>query len=167
MKAKRFNEDQLVRVLKEAEASAKTKDLCRDHGNSDAAIHNGKAKYTGTTVSEAHRLKWLEQEYAKLKRRLPEAELDNAATTHLLGREWRARRRGVRRSLYHDRSRRPESTPLRTHIEDMAQPGDRLRQHPPCDVQDHGRSDHGDRGGRWARPCGQCGGCDQLPLFVA
>ncbi len=40
------------------------------------------------TVSEAHRLKWLEQEYAKLKRRLAEAELDNAATTDLLGREW-------------------------------------------------------------------------------
>ncbi len=47
MKAKRFNEDQLIRVLKEAEASAKTKDLCRHHGNSEAAIHNGKAKYAG------------------------------------------------------------------------------------------------------------------------
>ncbi len=91
MKTKRFTEEQIIGVLKEAEAGAKTKDLCRRHGISDATFYNWKAKYAGMTVSEARRLKELEQENAKLKRLLADAELDKAALKDLLGRNvWSA-----------------------------------------------------------------------------
>jgi transposase InsO family protein len=79
VKTKRFNEEQIIGVLKQTEAGAKTKDLCRRHGISDATFYNWKAKYAGMTVSEARRLKELEQENAKLKRLLAEAELDKWA----------------------------------------------------------------------------------------
>ena len=79
MKAKRFTEKQIIGVLREADAGAKTKELCRRHGISEATFYNWKAKYAGMTVSEARRLKELEQENAKLKRLLAEAELDKAA----------------------------------------------------------------------------------------
>ena len=79
MKGKRFSEEQIIAVLKESEAGAKTKDLCRRHGISEPTFYNWKAKYAGMTVSEARRLKELEQENAKLKRMLAEAELDKAA----------------------------------------------------------------------------------------
>ena len=88
MKAKRFTEEQIIAVLKEAEAGAKTKELCRRHGVSEATFYNWKAKYAGMTVSEARRLKELESENTKLKRLLPEAELDKAALKELLGRNW-------------------------------------------------------------------------------
>ena len=88
MKAKRFTEEQIISVLKEAEAGAKTKDLCRKHGISDATFYNWKAKYGGMTVSEARRLKELEAENAKLKRLLADAEHDKAALKDLLGRKW-------------------------------------------------------------------------------
>lgn len=78
MKGKRFTEEQIIGVLKEAEAGAKTKELCRQHGISDATFYNWKAKYHGMTVSEARRLKELEAENSKLKRLLAEAELDKA-----------------------------------------------------------------------------------------
>jgi putative transposase len=88
MKGKRFTEDQIIAVLKESEAGAKTKDLCRRHGISEATLYNWKAKYAGMTVSEARRLRELEAENSKLKRLLAEAELDKAALKDLLGREW-------------------------------------------------------------------------------
>lgn len=88
MKAKRFTEEQIIGVLKEAEAGSKTKDLCRRHGISDATFYNWKAKYSGMTVSEARRLKGLEAENSKLKRLLADAELDKAALKDLLGRKW-------------------------------------------------------------------------------
>jgi len=66
-------------VLKEAEAGAKTADLARRHGVSDATIYNWKSKYGGLEVSEARRLKELESENAKLKRLLADAMLDKAA----------------------------------------------------------------------------------------
>lgn len=88
MKAKRFTEEQIIGVLKEAEAGAKTKDLCRKHGISEATFYNWKSKYGGMTVSEARRLKDLESENAKLKRLLAEAELDKAALKELLSRKW-------------------------------------------------------------------------------
>jgi len=88
MKGKRFTEDQIIAVLNEAEAGAKTKDLCRRHGISEATLYNWKAKYAGMTVSEARRLRELEAENSKLKRLLAEAELDKAALKDLLGRKW-------------------------------------------------------------------------------
>ena len=88
MKGKRFTEEQIIGVLKEAEAGAKTKELCRRHGISDASFYNWKAKYGTMTVSEARRLKELEAENTKLKRLLAEAELDKAALKDLLGRKW-------------------------------------------------------------------------------
>ena len=83
MKGKRFTEEQIIGVLKEAEAGAKTKELCRRHGISDATFYNWKAKYGTMTVSEARRLKELEAENTKLKRLLAEAELDKAALKDL------------------------------------------------------------------------------------
>jgi putative transposase len=88
MKGKRFTEEQIIAVLKEAEAGAKTKDLCRRHGISEPTFYNWKAKYAGMTVSEARRLRELESENSKLKRLLADAELDKAALKDLLGRKW-------------------------------------------------------------------------------
>ncbi len=73
---------------KEAETEAKTKDLCRKHGLSEATFYNWKAKYAGMTVSEARRLEELEAENSKLKRLLTDAEVDKAALKDLLGRKW-------------------------------------------------------------------------------
>lgn len=88
MKKKRFTEEQIIAVLKESEAGAATKELCRKHGISEPTYYNWKAKYAGMTVSEARRLKELEAENAKLKKLLAEAELDKAALKDLLGRKW-------------------------------------------------------------------------------
>jgi putative transposase len=88
MKKKRFSEEQIIAVLKEAEAGAKTAELCRKHGISETTFYNWKAKYAGMTVSEARRLKELEQENTKLKKLLAEAELDKAALKDLLNRKW-------------------------------------------------------------------------------
>ena len=76
MKRRRFTEEQIIKMLKEAEAGAKTKDLCRKYGISDATFYNWKAKYGGMTVSDVRRLRELEQENARLKKLLAEAELD-------------------------------------------------------------------------------------------
>ena len=88
MKNKRFSEEQIIAVLKESEAGAKTKELCRRDGISEATFYNWKTKYAGMTVPEARRLRELEAENSKLKRLLAEAELDKAALKDLLGRKW-------------------------------------------------------------------------------
>lgn len=88
MKRKRFTEEQIIGVLKEAESGAKTADLARRHGISEATIYNWKAKYGGMEVSEAKRLRSLEDENAKLKRLLADTMLDNAALKDLLAKNW-------------------------------------------------------------------------------
>lgn len=88
MKRKRFTEEQIITVLKEHELGAKTADLCRKHGISDATFYNWKSKFGGMDVSEAKRLKALEGENAKLKRLLADAMLDNAALKDLLSKKW-------------------------------------------------------------------------------
>ena len=88
MKKPRFTEEQIIAVLKEQEVGAKVADLCRKHGISEATFYNWKAKYGGMEVSEAKRLKALEEENAKLKRLLAEQMLDAAALRELLAKKW-------------------------------------------------------------------------------
>ena len=88
MKRSRFSNEQLIAIVKEQEAGAKTADMCRKHGISDATFYKSKAQYGGLEVSEARRLKALEDENARLKRLLADAMLDNAALKEIAGKNW-------------------------------------------------------------------------------
>jgi putative transposase len=88
MKRNRFSEEQIIGILKEHEAGVSVADLCRQHGVSDASIYKWKAKFGGMDVSEAKRLRALEDENGKLKRMLADAMLDNVALKDLLGKKW-------------------------------------------------------------------------------
>ncbi len=76
---KRFTEEQIIRILQEAETGIKVLDLCRKHGISDATYFNWKAKYGGMTVSDAKKLKVLEDENRRLKHIVADLTLDNQA----------------------------------------------------------------------------------------
>lgn len=88
MKSSRFTEEQIIAIIKEQEMGAKTADVCRCHGISDATFYKWKSRYGGMEVSEAKRLKALEDENAKLKKLLAETMLDNAILKDIAAKKW-------------------------------------------------------------------------------
>jgi len=88
MKRSKFTEEQVIGILREQEAGAKTADLCRKHGISSATFYAWRAKFGGMEVSDARRLRALEDENARLKRLLADALLDQAALKDLLAKKW-------------------------------------------------------------------------------
>ena len=88
MKASRFSDEQIIGMIKEQEAGMLTADVCRKHGVSSATFYKYKAKFGGMDVSEARRLKVLEDENARLKKLLAEAMLDNAMLKDLSAKKW-------------------------------------------------------------------------------
>jgi putative transposase len=85
MRKSRFTEAQIIEMIKEQEAGMATADVCRKHGLSPATFYKLKAKYGGMELSDARRLKALEDENAKLKRLLADTMLDNVVLKDLLG----------------------------------------------------------------------------------
>lgn len=84
MKTSRFSETQIITILKQGESGIKVKDLCREHGISDATYYNWKAKYGGLEASDLKRLKEVESECTKLKRMYADLALENRALKDLL-----------------------------------------------------------------------------------
>jgi putative transposase len=85
---KRFNEAQIIGVLQEHEAGSKVADLCRRHGISEATFYNWKSKYGGMTVSEAKRLRALEEENRRLKKLVADLMLDKDILQDTLSKKW-------------------------------------------------------------------------------
>jgi putative transposase len=88
MKRSRFSDEQVIGILKEQEAGSATADVCRRHGISSATFYKWKAKFGGLEVSDARRLKALEEENVRLKRLLADAMLDNAILKDVAGKRW-------------------------------------------------------------------------------
>jgi putative transposase len=88
MKKSRFSEEQIIGLLKEHDAGAKTADLCRRHGMSPATFYKWKSKFGGMEVSDAKRLRALESENSKLKRLVADLTLDNVALKDVLSKKW-------------------------------------------------------------------------------
>lgn len=85
---KRFTEEQIVKVLGEAQAGVKVDELCRRHGVSLATFYNWRSKYRGMSIPDLKRLKSLEQENSRLKRLVADLSLDNAALKDVVSRKW-------------------------------------------------------------------------------
>ena len=88
MKGKRYTQEQIIGILKAHEAGAKVADLIRKHGISEQSFYRWKSKFGGMEVSDAKRLKELEQENSRLKKLLAEAELDKAMLKDVLSKKW-------------------------------------------------------------------------------
>ena len=88
MKNSRFSEEQIIGILKQSEVGAKTSELCRQHGISAATFYGWRSKYGGLEISEAKRLKQLEEENAKLKRIVADQALDITMLKDLVGKKW-------------------------------------------------------------------------------
>ena len=88
MKRSRFTEEQIIGILREQETGVTVTELGRKHEVSSPTLYKWKAKFGGLDVSEARRLKALEDENARLKRMLADAMLDNVALKDLLGKKW-------------------------------------------------------------------------------
>ena len=88
MKRSRFTEEQIIAILREQEAGRPSADVCRKHGISSATFYKWKAKFGGMDVSDAKRLKALEDENAKLKKLLAETMLDNSILKDVNSRKW-------------------------------------------------------------------------------
>jgi len=88
MKRSRFSDEQMIGILKEQEAGSATADVCRRHGISGATFYKWKAKFGGLEVTEAKRLRTLEEENAKLKKLLAEAMLDIAVLKDISTKKW-------------------------------------------------------------------------------
>ena len=88
MRRSRFSEEQIIAIMKEQEAGMATAEVCRRHGISPATFYKWKSKFGGMDVSEAKRLRALEDENAKLKKLLAETMLDNAMLKDLAGKKW-------------------------------------------------------------------------------
>jgi putative transposase len=88
MKRSRFTEEQIIAILREQEAGTTTAEVCRKHGVSGATFYKWKARYGGMDVSDARRLRALEDENARLKKLLAEAMLDNAMLKDVAAKKW-------------------------------------------------------------------------------
>src|SRR5579872_2747812 len=116
MKRARFTEEQIIEVLKEHEAGAKTADLARKHGVSEATLYNWRAKFGGMDVSEAKRLTQIEDENARLKKLLAEhlqavMDLSELRACSIVNAD---------RTMIRYRSCRPPDAELRAQLRDLA-----------------------------------------------
>jgi putative transposase len=88
MRKSQFTEEQIIAILKKGEAGVEVKDLCREHGVSESTYHRWKAKYGGMEVSDAQKLRALEEENRRLKQMVADLMLDNQAIKLVLSKKW-------------------------------------------------------------------------------